>query len=112
MERVNHKIISRDELEQAINTISKNHDEILLCYLYGSYVLGNKTEFSDIDIGIFLDNTFKKHYLYQVELSLEIEEEFDNKIEIDLCILNEGTPRFLCYKKWTEYLFKGKKNTI
>ncbi len=95
MERVKHKIISIDELEQAINTISKNHDEILLCYLYGSYVSGNRTEFSDIDIGIFLDNTFKKHYLYQVELSLEIEKEFDNKIEIDICILNDATPRFL-----------------
>lgn len=95
MERVKYKIISIDELERAITNISKNHDEILLCYLYGSYVSGNKTEFSDIDIGILLDNAFKKHYLYQVELSLEIEKEFDNKIEIDLCILNEATPRFL-----------------
>ncbi|TET61740.1 MAG: nucleotidyltransferase domain-containing protein [Promethearchaeota archaeon] len=95
MERVKYKIISIDELERTIANISKNHDEILLCYLYGSYVSGNKTEFSDIDIGILLDNAFKKHYLYQVELSLEIEKEFDNKIEIDLCILNEATPRFL-----------------
>ncbi len=95
MERVKHEIISIDELERVINNIFKNHDEILLCYLYGSYVSGNRTEFSDIDIGIFLDKTFKKHYLYQIELSLEIEKEFNNKIEIDLCILNEATPRFL-----------------
>jgi len=95
MERVKHEIISIDELERVINNIFKNHDEILLCYLYGSYVSGNRTEFSDIDIGTFLDKTFKKHYLYQIELSLEIEKEFNNKIEIDLCILNEATPRFL-----------------
>ena len=37
----------------------------------------------------------KKHYLYQVDLSLEIEKEFGNKIEIDLHILNNATPRFL-----------------
>lgn len=95
MERVKHEIISINELEREINNIFKNHDEILLCYLYGSYVSGNRTEFSDIDIGIFLDKSFKKPYLYQVELSLEIEKEFNNKIEIDICILNEATPRFL-----------------
>ena len=95
MERIKHEIISINELEREINNIFKNHDEILLCYLYGSYVSGNRTEFSDIDIGIFLDKSFKKPYLYQVELSLEIEKEFNNKIEIDICILNEATPRFL-----------------
>ena len=95
MERVKHEIISIDELERAIKNIFKNHDEILLCYLYGSYVSGNTTEFSDIDIGIFLNKSFKKPYLYQVELSLEIEKEFNNKIEIDTCILNDATPRFL-----------------
>ncbi len=95
MERIKHEIISIDQLERMINNIFKNHDEILLCYLYGSYVSGRRTEFSDIDIGIFMDKTFKKHYLYQVELSLEIEKEFNNKIEVDICILNEATPRFL-----------------
>ena len=53
MERAKHEIINIDELERAINNIFKNHDEILLCYLYGSYVSGSRTEFSDIDIGIF-----------------------------------------------------------
>ena len=95
MERVKHEIINIDEFERTIRNLFKNHDEILLCYLYGSYVSGNRTEFSNIDIEVFLDETFKKHYLYQVDLSLEIEKEFKNKIEIDLCILNKATPRFL-----------------
>ena len=42
-----------------------------------------------------MDRSFKKPYLYQVDLSLEIEKEFENKIKIDLCILNDATPRFL-----------------
>jgi len=95
MERVKHEIISLDELERTISNIFKKHNEILLCYLYGSYILDRKTRYSDIDIGIFLDKAFKKSYLYQVELSLEIEKEFNNKVEIDLSILNEATPRFL-----------------
>ncbi len=95
MERVKHEIISLDELERTIYNIFKIHNEILLCYLYGSYISDRKTRYSDIDIGIFLDKAFNKSYLYQVELSLEIEKEFNNKVEIDLCILNEATPRFL-----------------
>jgi len=95
MKRKRHRIISITELERVINSVFNNRDEVLLCYLYGSYVSGNRSEFSDIDLGILLGSTFKKHYLYQVDLSLEIEKEFGNKIEIDLCILNEGTPRFL-----------------
>ncbi|HEA71043.1 MAG TPA: nucleotidyltransferase domain-containing protein [archaeon] len=95
MEREKHKIVSITELEGIINNVLNNHEEVLLCYLYGSYVSGNRSEFSDIDLGIILDSTFKKHYLYQVDLSLEIEKEFGNKIEIDLCILNNTTSRFL-----------------
>ncbi len=95
MERERHRIVLIAELERIINIVFTNRDEILLCYLYGSYVSGNRSEFSDIDLGILLDSTFKKHYLYQVDLSLEIEKEFGNKIEIDLCILNDSTPRFL-----------------
>ena len=95
MERERHRIISITELERIINKVFNKRDEILLCYLYGSYVSGNKSEYSDIDLGIFLDSTYEKHYLYQVDLSLEIEKEFRNKIEIDLCILNDATPLFL-----------------
>ncbi len=95
MERERHRIISITELERLINIVFNNRDEVLLCYLYGSYVSGNRSEFSDIDLGILLDRIYKKHYLYLVDLSLEIEKEFGNKIEIDFCVLNDATPRFL-----------------
>ncbi len=95
IERERHNIISITELERIINIVFNNRDEILLCYLYGSYVSGNRSEFSDIDLGVLLDNTFKKNYLYIVDLSMEIEKEFENKIKVDLNILNDATPRFL-----------------
>ncbi len=95
IERERHYIISITELERIINIVFNKRDEILLCYLYGSYVSGNRSEFSDIDLGVLLDNTYKKHYLYIVDLSMEIEKEFENKIKVDLNILNDATPRFL-----------------
>lgn len=42
-----------------------------------------------------MDRRFKKTHLYRVDISLEIEKEFNNEIEIDFVILNEATPRFL-----------------
>ena len=102
MERERHRIISITELERIINIVFNNRDEVLLCYLYGSYVSGNRSEFSDIDLGILLDSTFKKHYLYQVDLSLEIEKEFGNKIEIDLCG-KRPSPRCLTYCENAEF---------
>ena len=60
MEPERHRIISITELESIINIVFNNRDEVLLCYLYGSYVSSNKSEYSDIDLGILLDVTFKK----------------------------------------------------
>ncbi len=112
MKREKFQIIPTDELERVINKVLNNQNEVLLCYLFGSYVLGNKTEFSDIDLGILLDRAFKKPYLYQVNLSLEIEKEFGNKIEIDLSILNNATPRFLYNIIKNGYAIHSKNKTI
>ncbi len=112
IERERHRIISITELEKIINIVFNNREEVLLCYLFGSYVLGNRSEFSDIDLGILLDSTFKKHYLYLVDLSLEIEKEFEHKIEIDLCILNSVTPRFLYNVIKTGCVIHSKNETL
>lgn len=95
MERIKHRIITIKELENTINKIFSTHDEILLTYLYGSYATRNNSEFSDIDIGILLNRDFKMPGSYQIDLILEIESKFEYKVEIDLQILNDGTPRFL-----------------
>ena len=112
MKREEFKIISTKELVRIVNKVLSNHHEVILSYLFGSYVLGNKNEFSDIDIGILLDREFKRPHLYQVDLSLEIEKEFDNKIEIDLCILNNATPRFLYNVIKNGYIVYSKDDTI
>ncbi|TFG11117.1 MAG: nucleotidyltransferase domain-containing protein [Promethearchaeota archaeon] len=95
MKRSKFKIISVDDLKKVVIDLMKVYDEIQLVYLYGSYAKGIQTEFSDIDIGVVRDETFEEPPLYFAELSSAIEKEFDYKINVDLKILNNSTPRFL-----------------
>ena len=95
MKRPTYKIISIQELKQVTNDIFLQYDEIQLVYLYGSYARGIQTEFSDIDIGVLLKEDFKEPPLYFAELSLKLERYFKHEINVDLRIINKGTPRFL-----------------
>ncbi len=95
MKRPIYKIVSIQELKQAVNEIFPQYDEIQLTYLYGSYAKGVQTEFSDIDIGVLLKEDFKEPPLYFAELSLELEKYFKHEVNVDLRILNKRTPRFL-----------------
>jgi len=95
MKRPKFKIISVDDLKKAVIDLMKDYEEIRLVYLYGSYAKGLQTEFSDIDIGIVIDENFEEPPLYAAEVSSAIEKEFDYKINIDLKILNKAKPRFL-----------------
>lgn len=95
MKRPTYKIISIQELKQVANEIFPQYDEIQIAYLYGSYARGVQTEFSDIDIGVLLKIDFKEPPLYFAELSLELEKYFKHKTNVDLRIINNGTPRFL-----------------
>ncbi|MHA1292082.1 MAG: type VII toxin-antitoxin system MntA family adenylyltransferase antitoxin [Promethearchaeota archaeon] len=95
MKRPKYKIIKVKELERVVKELFKNHEEIQLAYLYGSYAKGVQTEFSDIDIGIIIKKDFKETPLYFAKLSLDIEKHFNYKINVDLRILNNAKPRFL-----------------
>lgn len=95
MKRPIYKIISIQELKQVTNDIFTQYDEIQLAYLYGSYARGVQTEYSDIDIGVLLKENFKEPSLYFAELSLKIEKCFKHEINVDLRVINKGTPRFL-----------------
>lgn len=95
MDRPKYEIIDEEEIIQTIEKLCKEHEEIQLVYLYGSYAQGYQTEYSDIDIGVILDKNFEKKGLYSIELGIEIEKLLEKKVYIDLRILNNATPRFL-----------------
>jgi hypothetical protein len=95
MKRPKYVIIQIEDLKRVVKDLFKNRKEIQLAYLYGSYAKGTQTEFSDIDIGVVIKEKFEGDPLYFAELSSEIEKKFNYKINVDLRILNNTTPRFL-----------------
>ncbi len=95
MNRPKFIVITIKSLEDIVKKIFSVYDEIQLAYLYGSYAKGNQSIYSDIDVGIVLNRDFKEPPLYFAKLSSQIEKSFNYKINIDLKILNDSTPRFL-----------------
>jgi predicted nucleotidyltransferase len=86
-----------EKISSISNEIFQKYPEIKLGYLYGSYINGNVTPFSDIDIGIVLDPSFQPDSLYIIRISSELEDCFliDSKIILDLRVLNDLPPIFL-----------------
>jgi len=95
MKRPKYKVLQLSDLKQIAQDVFKDHNEIQLAYLYGSYAKGLQTQFSDIDIGVVLDREFKEKSFYFSRLISEIEKKTDYQINIDLKILNDAIPRFL-----------------
>jgi predicted nucleotidyltransferase len=95
MKRPKYDVIPIEKLKSVVEDLFSQYDQIQIAYLYGSYAKGNQTEFSDIDIGIVLEREFKETSLYFAKLASKIEKTFNYKINIDLVILNNATPRFL-----------------
>jgi hypothetical protein len=95
LDRPKYKIIPKSELKNKTKDILEKHDEIKLAYLFGSYALNRQNKFSDIDIGLVLDKSFKSDHLYFAEIASKIEKKFNYTIEVDIKILNDLPPRFL-----------------
>jgi predicted nucleotidyltransferase len=88
---------SISRIETAVEQVFSTHEEIRIAYIYGSYVQGNLTKFSDIDIGIVHARDFNPGALYTVSLQLELEDWFrkDTSVQFDIRTLNGANPRFL-----------------
>ena len=95
MKRSKFQILQIKDLKRVIRDLFINREEIQLAYLYGSYAKGIQTEYSDIDIGVILKEGFIEPPLYFADLSINIEKCFNYKINVDLRIINNATPRFL-----------------
>ncbi|KKN37072.1 hypothetical protein LCGC14_0767210 [marine sediment metagenome] len=95
MKRPKYKIVQIEELKSVVDALFMQFSEIQIAYLYGSYAKELQNEFSDIDIGIVLENDFKESPLYFAKLCSKIEEIYSYKIEVDLRVINNSSPRFL-----------------
>ena len=62
---------------------------VLFAYLYGSYATGNVHPFSDLDIGVYIDDVSDIQYLeLELSLSLEIDEKIGSDVRADARIIN------------------------
>jgi predicted nucleotidyltransferase len=62
---------------------------VLFAYLYGSYSTGNVHPFSDLDIGVYIDDVTDIKYLeLELSLSLEIDEKIGSGVSTELRIIN------------------------
>lgn len=66
-------------IKKYIAFLRKNNFDIRKAYLFGSYVKGNFTENSDIDLAVVMGN-LSNSYLMQVKL-MKIGRKFDTRIE-------------------------------
>ncbi|MEM5778447.1 MAG: nucleotidyltransferase domain-containing protein [Candidatus Aenigmatarchaeota archaeon] len=79
---------------ESISKVLKKHKEIVFGYLYGSVAKDQCKKDSDIDIGIFLKEDFKKDINYEIKLAMEIEEKTNLK-NVEVVVLNNKNLRFV-----------------
>ncbi|MBS7637466.1 nucleotidyltransferase domain-containing protein [Candidatus Bathyarchaeota archaeon] len=88
-----HIKFERDMLEGAVKELGKlfeNEENVLVAYLFGSYLRGDQTSRSDIDIAILLYEVPKKpleYYLHLINILTEVLGD-----DVDLTILNLAPP--------------------
>ncbi|HMF32746.1 MAG TPA: nucleotidyltransferase domain-containing protein [Candidatus Lokiarchaeia archaeon] len=86
-----------DELIADLQSVFLPHEEILLAYLYGSYVKGPWTLQSDIDIGLFITDDAGKDPWYPLKIQEEITACVPSNHPFDVHILNHAGAKF-CYE--------------
>jgi predicted nucleotidyltransferase len=84
-----------NNIKQIINTLFTIAPDIfcsrpvLFAYLYGSYATGNVHPFSDLDIGIYIDDVSDIKYLeLELTLSLEIDAKIEGGVKTEVRIIN------------------------
>lgn len=84
--------MNKKDIEQKIKEYLFNYDEILIAYLFGSFV--NKEYFHDVDIAVYLKNDFNRNdfkkfpFGYESELSSNLSQLL--KIKVDFIVLNNS----------------------
>jgi len=82
------------DLIQIFHRILIQHNEVILGYLYGSYVDGGWRPTSDIDVGIVVNPSVLMDHWFSIKLKHELEDALNQQFVIDLRILNDRSPKF------------------
>lgn len=87
--------MTNNHIEKIINSLFAiapdifHSHPVLFAYLYGSYSTGNVHPFSDLDIGVYIDDVTDIKYLeLELSLSLEIDEKIGSGVKTEVRIIN------------------------
>ena len=86
------KSLTQYELINTIKAALVSKPEIIFAYIFGSVAKGTANKLSDIDLAIYLNNSYEHRspgYGYQSELITELSELLNTKV--DLVILNKAS---------------------
>ncbi|MBA7555625.1 hypothetical protein ES705_48301 [subsurface metagenome] len=81
------------EIGATLNRVFQKRDEVRVVYLFGSRARGTVSNFSDIDIGVLLNEGFVKEsvYGYRADLTAELISLLRTD-KVDLVVLNHAPP--------------------
>lgn len=88
-------MLQRKVIEKEITRKLKTHEEIVIGYLYGSFISGKVHTRSDIDVGLLVEESFSPKPLYEAELRAELEDISAVKRDIQVVVLNKKPVMFL-----------------
>lgn len=90
-------MISCDNIKEIIEPILRERSEVIVAYLYGSFL--DSLNYNDIDIGLLLDDKFTVKLLYKEKIERIIEEKIrkitKTYIPIDIQIINNKSLSFV-----------------
>ena len=89
----------------------KNHKNINLAYLFGSYAKGRITPLSDVDVAVLLNDKIEPKAYFDIQLDLSDQLSSYLKREAEVVILNRADPK-LSYQviKYGEIVFEKNLN--
>jgi len=93
--KTDFEIMINNHIEKITNSLFAIAPDIFcdrpvsFAYLYGSYATGNTHPFSDLDIGIYIDDVSDIQYLeLELSLSLEIDSKIGRGARAEVRIIN------------------------
>jgi predicted nucleotidyltransferase len=91
--------------------LKKNHKDIDLAYLFGSYAKGRITPLSDVDVAVLLDDKIDPKVYFDIQLDLSDQLSSYLEKEVEVVILNRADPR-LSYQviKYGKIVFEKDRN--
>ena len=87
--------IEKQKMVNKLKDFLSSKEEIILAYIYGSFITDEWHAHSDIDIGVYVSKEKSNDRWYAIELKNALDTLFEEEDRFDCKILNRRSPKFL-----------------